>query len=201
MSQDASVPQQIRRVRAALWAIEHGDEAAWRVEINALVAWHNQPLLQGLVRLARELEQALGDGRPTSAATLPEACARLEQVVSITEEASHRALDLIEASRTLLKALPDAPGTPIGDAVAAIRTNLSEMTAAQGYQDLTGQVIRRVVALVQAVHSGLDGSTPVSAALTLPQVSSRGHGPALPGSDPPAVTQDDANQLLASLGL
>ena len=66
-----------RRIRSALWAIEHGDEAGWRTQVDALIAWRNQPLLQGLVRLARELAQTLGDA-PSHGGALPDACAHLE---------------------------------------------------------------------------------------------------------------------------
>lgn len=186
--------QQIaRRVRAALWAVEHGDEAGWRAQVDALIEWRNQPLLQGLVRLARELGQTLGEGDPPAGASLPEACAHLERVVRITEEASHRALDRIEQCRALLSLLPadDAVQT---DTVAAIRAHLSEMTAAQGYQDLTGQVILRVVDIVRCVQAGLGSAQPEpKRPLHLPG--------SLAAVDPAPATQDEANQLLSSLGL
>ena len=75
---------------------------------------------------------------------------------------------------------------------------MSEMTAAQGYQDLTGQIIRRVVDLVRAVHAGLgevaDGSaTPLH--LNNTHASSRGFGPSVAGVDPAPATQDDFKSL------
>jgi chemotaxis protein CheZ len=186
--------QQItRRVRAALWAIEHGDEAGWRAQVDALIEWRNQPLLQGLVRLARELGQTLGDGEPASGASLPDACAHLERVVRITEDASHRALDQIDQCRALLSLLPTGDAVQAGT-LASIRAHLSEMTAAQGYQDLTGQVILRVVEIVRCVQAGMGSAEPQPVRpLHLPG--------SLAAIDPTPTSQDEANQLLSSLGL
>lgn len=187
-------------LHAALDALEADDHAAWRAHVDELIQWRTQPLVKGLAKLARELEQALGDsGGASSGGSLPEACARLEHVVRVSEVASHHTLDLIQECGALVGTLPGAAADQQAATVLAIRSRLSEMTAAQGYQDLTGQIIRRVVELVWAVHAGLgehggDDERPL-------QLSSHGHGPSLAGLDPPAATQDDANQLLSSLGL
>ncbi|MDI9237427.1 protein phosphatase CheZ [Lysobacter sp. LF1] len=190
----------IARLHAALWALEHDDLAGWRTNVDALIQWRSQPLVQGLARLARELENALGDGGIASTGSLPEACARLEHVVHVSEEASHRTLDLIQECGVLLGTLPDAAADEQAATVAAIRSRMSEMTAAQGYQDLTGQIIRRVVDLVRAVHAGLGEATDASAT-PLQLNNTRGFGPSVAGVDPTPATQDDANELLSSLGL
>lgn len=191
----------IRRVRAALWAIENDDQAGFRENLDALVEWRNQPLVQGLVRLARELGQAFGDSDGGSAGgSLPEACARLEHAVKVSEDASHRTMDMIDQCRGLLATIPVAPGSDAAEAVAGMRVRFSEMTAAQGYQDLTGQIIKRVVEIVRCVHAAGGGAMPESAPLQLP-ASSKGHGPSVAGVDAAPATQDDANDLLSSLGL
>jgi chemotaxis protein CheZ len=190
-------------LHAALDALEADDHSAWRTHVDELIQWRTQPLVQGLAKLARELEQAMGDGSGAGSGSLPEACARLEHVVRMSEDASHHSLDLIQECGALLATLPEAGPEEHAATLLAIRARLSEMTAAQGYQDLTGQIIRRVVELVRAVHAGLgdmadrDGHDD-NGRLRLP---SHGHGPSLAGVDPPAATQDDANQLLSSLGL
>jgi len=194
-------------LHAALDALEADNHAAWRTHVDELIQWRTQPLVQGLARLARELDQALGNRSGAAEGSLPEACARLEHVVRMSEEASHHTLDLIQECGLLIGTLP---ATSIDEDVkatmAAIRSRLSEMTAAQGYQDLTGQIIRRVVQLVQAVHAGLgDAATATSGGeplhLTGGEAARQGFGPSLAGLDAPAATQDDANQLLSSLGL
>lgn len=190
----------IKRLHAALDALEANDDAAWRESVDELLQWRTQPLVQGLVRLARELEQTLGGDSGGSAGSLPEACMRLEHVVRMSEDNSHHTLDLIQDCRTLLGTLPCASIEDQAATVAAIRTRLSEMTAAQGYQDLTGQIIRRVVDLVRGVHAGLGELAPDDHDHPL-RLSNQGFGPAVDGIDAPATSQDDANRLLSSLGL
>lgn len=196
----------VERLHAALDALEADDHASWRANVDELIQWRTQPLVRGLAKLARELEQALGDGNavPGSSGSLPEACARLEHVVHVSEQASHQTLDLIQECGVLLGTLPDAAVEAQAATIAAIRSRLSEMTAAQGYQDLTGQIIRRVVDLVRAVHAGLGDMIDDSDSGTVerhPLQLSSGFGPSIAGIDPAPVSQDDANQLLSSLGL
>ena len=182
-----------RRIRSALWAIEHGDEAGWRTQVDALIAWRNQPLLQGLVRLARELAQTLGDA-PSHGGALPDACAHLEHVVQMSEDASHRALDRLEQCGALLSQLHVGGGVQAhAEITGALRAHLSEMTAAQGIQDLTGQVIRRVVEILRCVHAGMDASATASPPLQL--------NGSLAAVNPSPATQDEANELLSSLGI
>lgn len=190
------------RLHAALWALENDDQPGWRENVDALIQWRTQPFVQGLTRLARELEQALGEdghGQPT-ATSLPDACARLEHVVTLTERASMRSLDLVDECGGLLRQLPTPLDDSQSEAMLGIRSRLSELTAAQGYQDLTGQIILRVVSLVRAVHAGLDEVTGQESGNPLP-LSNRGYGPAVSGLDAEPVSQDDANTLLSSLGL
>lgn len=182
-------------LHAALAALEAADDDAWRRNVDELIQWRTQPLVQGLVRLARELEQTLGTG--SGGGSLPEACLRLEHVVKVSEEASHHTLDLVQACGSLLGSLSGADAATQSATIAAIRAHLSEMTAAQGYQDLTGQIIRRVVDLVRAVHEGLGDYAPTPAR----PLQLHGHGPSIHGLDAPVASQDDANSLLTSLGL
>jgi chemotaxis protein CheZ len=184
-------------LHAALAALEAGDDHAWRANVDELIQWRTQPLVQGLVRLARELEQALGAGGGGRNGSLPEACLRLEHVVKISEESSHHTLDLIQDCGLLLGTLPDASTEEQAATVAAIRSRFSEMTAAQGVQDLTGQIIRRVVELVRAVHAGLGAVDPARPL----QLHHHGSGPAVAGLDPKPASQEDANALLSALGL
>ena len=181
----------------ALAALEQDDETGWRNAVDALIQWRSQPLVRGLVKLARELGQALGTGH--GGGSLAEACLRLEHVVKVTEDASHRTLDLIQECAGLLATLPGAEAEAHAAGVAGLRNRLSEMTAAQGYQDLTGQIIRRVVELVRTVDEGLGEYAPPGDRPL--QLSSHGYGPSIQGLDAPAASQDDANSLLSSLGL
>ena len=79
-----------------------------------------------------------------------------------------------------------------------IRHNLTEIALTQSYQDLTGQIIRRVVGIVRRVHEGFGAlGLPPEQHRTDPELA----GPALKGLDRHAVSQNDADDLLSDLGL
>ncbi len=194
----------IERLQGALDALESGDEAAWRKEIDTLAAWRTRPMMQGLSRLARDLGQALGElpTLPDEAGELTDACARLDHVVQMTEQATHRTLDLAEECRALAEQLrAGGLSDDQGAILDKIRHNLTEMALTQSYQDLTGQIIRRVAGIVRKVHEGFG-------ALGLPPKESEQKkddgglaGPAIKGLDRHSVSQGDADDLLSDLGL
>jgi chemotaxis protein CheZ len=192
----------IEHLQGALDALESGDEAGWRRQIDTLAAWRTRPMMLGLSRLARELGQALGElpSVPAEAGELDDACSRLDHVVTMTEEASHRTLDLAEQCATLVEQLRAAGLTgEQGQILDKMRHNLTEMALTQSFQDLTGQIIRRVAGIVRRVHEGLgalglppkQGSKPADGLL----------GPAVIGLDPHGISQGDADDLMSGLGL
>jgi chemotaxis protein CheZ len=195
----------IQRLHEALDALERGDESAMRAVIDALASARTRPLVQGLGRLARELSQALGElpripGEDAQAAELDDACARLDHVVSVTEQATHRTLDLADQCRDLVEDLRiEGVSARQDEVLDKIRHNLAEIGLTQSYQDLTGQIIRRVAGIVRKVHEGFTalGLPPKDDASREPRLA----GPAVSGLDRHAVSQDDADALLADLGL
>lgn len=190
--------QIVERLHAAMAALEQGDSNAWKHHLDSLLEWRRQPVVESLVKLARELdelERAIDSRIPASAQTggdgLPDACSRLEHVVKMTEEASMRTLDLADECRTLLGTIgPEHEAT-----VDAIRSRLSAMVEAQSFQDLTGQIIQRVIQLIRSLQAGLGDIQ------SLNSDDRRGHGPAIANVDPAPATQDEANDLLANLGI
>lgn len=92
----------------------------------------------------------------------------------------------------------------------AINDKLSEILMAQGYQDLTGQVIRKVIDLVQDVEGKLVELVKISGQKAEEPEEKKGtkepditaHGPMVPGVDKMDSVdgQDDVDDLLASLG-
>lgn len=105
-----------------------------------------------------------------------------------------RTLDLADECRALLGTIgPEHEAT-----VDAIRARLSAMVEAQSFQDLTGQIIQRVIQLIRSLQSGLGD---IQALHGKDGKDGKGHGPAISGVDPPAATQDEANDLLANLGI
>lgn len=95
-----------------------------------------------------------------------------------------------------------------------LKTNFNEITMAQDFQDLTGQIITRVIALVDDIESNLVelirisggkmGKPPEQPKKEKDESGDVGvHGPAVPGVDDASELvsgQDDVDDLLSSLG-
>lgn len=193
-----------RLFREALRAMDRGDEEALRQCIDALAEAQERDVVQRLGRLARELVQALEALPPSpTGGGLDDACARLDHVVEMTEQATHRTLDLIDEGRALLQGLHDSGLAPAQEeAVAALRACLKEMALAQSHQDLGGQTIRRVAAIVRNVHGSLgELGLPPPASAAPAADSQSGYGPSVSALDGGAVDQSDADDLLSRLGL
>jgi chemotaxis protein CheZ len=173
-------------------------------------------------RLARLSEQDIPDARE-----------RLLYVVSKTEESAHRTLKAVEESiplakhllqratehqaqwerflrremdvkefRSLTHSLREFLGGIIADS-SSLSRHLSEVLMAQEYQDITGQVIQRVIRVVQDVEDGLVEMVRVvgSRAQPAPPVASRLDGPQINPTGPDVVAnQDEVDSLLSSLG-
>ena len=169
---------------------------------------------------------------------VPNAKLRLDHVLRLTDEAAHRTLDLVEKSGPLAERTSRGASELIEqwqrfrerkiavedfhkmvssmDAflkaavtdMDKVRDNLSEVLLAQGYQDLSGQIIRGVtklvteleialVDLVRLARSGARTARPVS------DETRRGFGPPIPGinSGPSVSGQQDVDALLSGLGV
>ena len=205
MSHPARNEDIVAHLRAALAAISHADDATLKAELKAIVDWQEAPLLAGLSKLSQQLGEALGELPTVDAAVgeLPDACARLDHVVAMTEQATNRTLDLVEDSQKLMEKLL-AAGADHEALLRELRGNLSEMALAQSYQDLTGQIIKKVAGIVRGVHDQL---TAMGLPPTGPGARRKdddplaGSGPAIAGVDKPPTSQSDADDLLSDLGL
>lgn len=172
---------------------------------------------------------------------VPDARHRLDHVLKLTDEAAHRTMDLVEqsgplAERTAKQAdelvvlwrrfrsrsiavdeFRDMIQRMDGFLESArtdmdkVRGNLAEVLLAQGYQDISGQIIRGVMklvgeletALVELVRLSTAGSDSRKTAGSVNDETRRGFGPAVPGVDHgPAVSgQQDVDALLSGLGM
>ena len=169
---------------------------------------------------------------------VPDARHRLDHVLKLTDEAAHRTMDLVDQSCPLAErtarnaaeiavvwqrfrareiAVADFRDMVLrmdGFLRAArsdmdkVRGNLAEVLLAQGYQDLSGQIIRGVMKLVAELESALTGLVRLSRTGTKSERSDAndnrtGYGPAIPGIDNgPAVSgQQDVDALLSGLGM
>ncbi len=181
---------------------------------------------------------------------MADASERLDYVTRMTEQAANRTMDLAEASapiaaglseqaaelkqewlrlknrdmgpaefRELYKRLGEFLGQVEQDS-SLFYQNMNEVMLAQDYQDLTGQVIKKVVALVQEVESSLVGLVRMASQVDQltgikhdlleqdnePVVEAEepnyaGEGPQINKEAPDVVSgQDDVDDLLSSLG-
>jgi chemotaxis protein CheZ len=200
-------------------------------------------LHNSIVNFQLDTAQALDNADETTC--ISDASDRLDYVVTLTDKAANRTMDLVDSSAPIV--------ANIGREAAALRTDwdrlqrremdagefrdlykrigeflqktetstaevsgqLNEIVIAQDYQDLTGQVIKRVITLVHDVEEsllnlvrmagqvdrmvGIDHKKDAPAAK---KVSSGGEGPQIRADKKEDVVsgQDEVDDLLSSLG-
>ena len=165
---------------------------------------------------------------------IPDAKQRLNYVIDMTDQAAHRTLSAVEKSLPIATELEDQSKILAArwrqfvnkeinvsefrelvpkiagffhsthEGTHKIRENLSEVLMAQDYQDLTGQIIRRVINLVQDVEDNLvrlirlSGDNRPKGIIEKPALS----GPPVPGVEEENRVngQDEVDTLLSSLG-
>ncbi|MFW8590213.1 protein phosphatase CheZ [Glaciecola sp. 2405UD65-10] len=174
--------------------------------------------------------------------SLPDATSRLEYVIEETEKAANSTMDAVEKSMPIAEQLNDrleailpewkklmSRQIELGefkhlcielDCVLesvskdsrALNSSLTEVLMAQGYQDLTGQVIRQVIGLVNEVEQHLVemlatfGDTSQIKDKTQPSLEIddkvKAEGPIIDAAKREDVmdNQDDVDDLLSSLG-
>ena len=170
---------------------------------------------------------------------VPDAKHRRDYVLKMTDEAAHKTMDLVEQSGPLagrissdaeklstmwqqfrnrqispedFRNLLDQMEVFLNDVRSTseqLRRNLAEVLMTQGYQDLSGQIIRGVIKLVDEVELTLGHLVHLATSHTGKEApgdkfrESRGHGPAVPGVDHGNVVngQQDIDALLSGLGI
>lgn len=168
---------------------------------------------------------------------IPDARERLRYVVSMTDEAANKTLTAVEESIPLCDGISGRvdelenawgrllrremkPGefrelsntltqylSASSSELGAMKNNLNEVLMAQGFQDLTGQIIHRVIDLVEDVENNLvdlirvAGNKAEITSAAEEESSIAAVGPAVPGLDTGTVSgQDEVDDLLSSLG-
>lgn len=223
-------PDFVARLREIVAALECGDQPLAESRLDQLVREREQGLFSNLGRITRQLHQAVQDIRVDSQlsqlahADMPDACSRLDYVMQVTEKAAHRTLDLVDGGRAVADRMTAAAAEmgkaryagdlnsltlgavwaqdELNDCALKLRENLSALAQAQEYQDISGQVIRRVITLVRSVESALlDLLQAAGTGAVAPAQASKPelNGPAVAGLDK-TNNQQDADALLAELG-
>lgn len=211
----------IARLHEMSEALESADDALFTERLHALLRRRDAVFYQRIARITEELQSAFesleSDQRWNSIVSeLPDAGARLDHVSQLTEKAAHHTLDLVEAGQRELKHMAASLAQlAAGDVAAALpklqahhqflRGTLSELAQSQEYQDLSGQILRRVTGVVREVeaallklldgrYTGQAGQSAASKPLAGPTVPGVGHSAS-------AAAQDDADALLAMFDL
>jgi chemotaxis protein CheZ len=225
------------QARDLVTQLEAGNETEVHRLVDELTSLRESHLFQEVGKLTRELHEAMNSFRLDSrlsditATDIPDAKDRLNYVITMTEQAAHRTLDVVEQTLPLTESLSrqaaelKAPIATLRDAKtlnglgdrldsfidevardsAIMQQNLSEVLIAQDYQDITGQIIRRVINLVHEVETSLVGMVRISGqrmAPAKPSVPEHLDGPRIQGKEgaDQVTGQDDVDDLLSSLG-
>jgi chemotaxis protein CheZ len=224
------------QVAALQSALDGGDGAAFRHAFESLCEQMDCGLLPELKRLTATAQSALArfsaEARLDTLAghEVPDARKRLTHVVKLTDEAAHKTMDLVdscgplvdEAARGSAQLIKNWNSMPDRDAAVSgflertrtdaekLRANLTELLMAQGYQDITGQIIRSVISLVDELEEVLgklvkiaEGKEVTSIVRVVPTQGApeRGFGPQVKGLESAdAVSgQDDIDALLSAM--
>lgn len=233
--------------------LESGEDDEAALTIMQLGAPYERELFEELGRLTRDLHEALKSFRDDARlleitrAEFPDAKERLNHVITMTEQATHRTLTAVEEGLPIAESLHGKSahfaeswtkfrGRELSvdqfralsrelddflrhatDETKRIGTLMSEIMMAQDFQDLTGQIIARVVKLVQEVEENLVGLVRLSgerlepgkipspaAPPPEPTAASGPQGPTVPNTKDAQADvvsgQDDVDALLSSLG-
>lgn len=169
---------------------------------------------------------------------IPDAKERLRYVIAMTEQSADQTLTAVETLLPISQELNDQANQLAGKwgrfldrempldefkslsaeiakyfqqskgALEQVQSGLNEILMAQGFQDITGQIIRRVIDLVQELESSMVKLISISSRkIAAGDTASIHHelpGPVVPGVDDKAgdvaTSQVDVDDLLSSLG-
>ena len=241
-------PISLDQAKELVAALEKGDQEEGELILDQMALARDSDLFKELGKLTRELHDALSgvhtDSRIADLAEkdIPDAKERLNYVVTVTEQAAHKTLNVVEECLPVAEKLQskgnslheswqkfrrkemssddfralclelDVYFDEAGEQMQNIHKGLTDVLMAQDYQDITGQIIRRVIGLVQEVEGNLVSLVRITGQKLVARGEAPGAaeeddkikavGPAVPGVDTSDVvsSQDDVDDLLSSLG-
>lgn len=246
MASVSTDPQRrLETVNALACELGRGNQSEAERLLGELTGLHESAMFQEMGQLTRKLHDSMSgfqlDSRMSDIAEgeLSDAKARLDYVVSKTEESAHRTLDAAETIVPLSDGLhkraqrmrqrwltEQANGEHVNELPALlgdlqefvdstqadagrISTSVTDVMLAQEYQDLTGQVLRQVIGLVQEVEDGMvamlrlrQAAQPDSGAAEKTKRDLHVNGPQIDAASRSdvAANQDDVDELLSSFG-
>ncbi len=216
----------IELAEALKQAAERDDEKAVDEAMQQLSALHDHSLFNELGRLTRDFHENLNEYEREhftgqfAEKDLPDAGDRLQHVIDLTQDAAHKTLKAAEESQARVKEIlkksneladkafealehADDPErnaaarklivehqSALQELINQLQSSLTNVVMAQEYQDLSGQILRKVITLVTGLHFSLVALLGEAAHVQqAEQVSEK-----------PLTSQDDVDDLLASLG-
>lgn len=215
-------------VTALLNAIEAGDQEKSTALLDELTQIRESELYQNVSTLTKNLHQTLDDLNDNSLLLqtkhdIPDAAERLEYVMATTEEASNKTLESAEKGVAILSTIErelgeqasDSGQQPIVSKLNELNSELNNIMLAQSFQDLTGQVLNRVILIISSLEQSLihlieqsghdyDNIPAREASFDdIRQAEMKGIGPNVTekSKQESVQSQDDVDDLLGELGI
>ncbi len=208
--------ERLALARQLVEALERGEQEAAERCLQSLSDPRASQLLRQVAEVTRDVHKAFGgvvsDQRlyELSKHVMPDARERLSYVIEKSEESAHRTLAAVEIMLPLAERLTAADLTApaeIREAGEQLRAGLTAVLMAQEYQDLTGQVIKKIIDIVEQIEQKLISliiaerlgtNRPVAPAKPAPGEAT---GPAIKPAADVMNHQHDVDDLLAELGV
>lgn len=214
------------KARELVQVLEYGDLPQAMELISELQQARHNAFYREVGYLTRGLHEAIKSfstdigvppERQDQLSAMSDASERLDYVIQLTEQSAHDTLDRVDRTLELVDRIARQPGaSDLAPMLDQVRGELTEILVGQGFQDITGQLIRRVIHLLTQVESHLVRLMEMAAKVERlsgvrpgeaePQVAAvdpeRAEGPQVRagGGAEVARNQDDVDELLSSLG-
>lgn len=211
-------------VLALLAALEQEDDLRATELLDALTQIRETQIYQQLLTLTQNLHDTLNDldvDAPIllhAKHDLPDIAERLHYVIQETQQASSKTLQAAENLSELLEELTLADSVSL-DAARQLKQQmnqeLTEIMLAQSFQDLTSQVLNRVIMIVTALEESLKGLISRSrhdfdkipqrqlsdAEIRTQEAKGMGPNVTAEGKQGALASQDEVDDLLNDLGI
>lgn len=214
----------IKDVKSLLKALEKENFEKANTVFERLIKSHDDHVIEQVEVITQNLHNSLeGFEKDTvlfkhTKHDLPDASERLQYVIQSTEDASSKTLasseNVMAILETIESSLSEEQRSSMSADLERAKSEVTEIMIAQSFQDLTGQVLNRVILLVTSLeqsltdlieHSGVDLHS-----LELEETEEekrrqeeKGIGPNVTRDSKAdsAATQNDVDDLLSDLGI
>ena len=149
-------------VKALAEALAAKDFQKGDVLLHQIFVQSEREIVEGMEDLAQQIHLTLKsfaeetDLLAQTKHELPDASERLNYVIEETEKASHRTLEAAEKLYDSLEKVSDQVEQEVlKQTLKEAMAHINEIMIAQGFQDLTGQVLKKVIKLVSDLEANL----------------------------------------------